>query len=263
MSIAALQTGAHVICTKPLTSTLDEARRLVAAAREARGRLLVAHERRFDPLYRAMKRAVEGGRLGKVFYAEIDYFSHKQRQFDRTPWYKSAEHPRAAILGTGSHAVDLLRWLAGEVEEVWGAGNHLAYPEFPDDDCMVGVFRMAGGAIGKVTQTYASLRGSGERELRVLLHGTQGSIENDRLFTLDQFGGAPADDVASRRPWTQLDPLPQEHRSFRAQLDYFVDALLGDDDAQPDAADGARTVAACLAVVESARSGRSVVPQAF
>ncbi|MDQ3701903.1 MAG: Gfo/Idh/MocA family oxidoreductase, partial [Chloroflexota bacterium] len=218
---------------------------------------------RFHPRYRAIKRVLDEGRLGTIFYAEMDYFTHKGRQFNNAPWYKSAEHPRAAILGTGAHAVDLLRWFVGEVEEAWGAGNHLAYPEFPDDDCMIGVFKMAGGAIGKVTQTYASLRGAGEPDLRVTLHGTRGSIEDERLFSLDLLGRAPAVEVAERRPWQTVPPVQQEHSSHRAGLDHFVDCLLRGEAPQPDGREGARTVAACLAVVEAARTGRPVRPAQF
>jgi predicted dehydrogenase len=263
MGIAALRAGAHVICTKPLTTSIAEARRLVEAADEA-GRFLVgAHERRFHPPYQAIKRLVDEGRLGRLFYAEVDYYSHKKRQFDRTPWYKSAEHPREAILGTGAHAVDLLRWLVGDVEEVWGAGNHLAYAEFPGDDCQIGVFKLAGGAIGKVTQTYASVRGAGEPELHVLLHGTRGSIENDRLLTADAADGAPPEAIAGRRPWEVLPVVEQIQSSFRTQVEYFVDCLLDGRQPQPDGRDAARTVAACLAVVEAARTGRAVRPAAF
>jgi len=263
MGIQALRAGVHVVSTKPLTTTIEDARRFIAAADAAGRHLMVAHERRFHPRYRAMKRVLDEGLLGRIFYAEMDYFTHKGRQFDNTPWYKSAEHPRDAILGTGAHAVDLLRWFAGEVEEAWGAGNHLAYADFPGDDCQIGVFKLVGGAIGKVTQTYGSVRGAGEPDLRVVLHGSKGSIEDEKLFSLEFFDGAPVADVAERRPWRQVPPVQQEESSHRATINHFVDCLLHGRDPQPDGREGARTVAACLAVVEASRTGKPVRPAQF
>jgi predicted dehydrogenase len=263
MGIAALRAGAHVICTKPLTTTIEDARRLLAAA-EASGRhLMAAHERRFTPHSRAIKAVLDRGLLGDLFYLSIDYFDHKERQFNAVPWYKSAEHPRSAMLGTGSHAVDLLRWFAGEVTEVWGMGNHLAYPDFPDDDCVVGVFKMNNGAIGRVTQTYASIRGAGEPELRITLHGTNGSIEDGKLIARDLYDGAPGSDLAGRLPWQSLPPVPDHGISHVAIVNHFIGALLVGENPEPDGIEGARTVAACLAVVESARTGAMTRPAAF
>jgi predicted dehydrogenase len=263
MGIQCLRAGAHVVSTKPLTTTVEDARRFIQAAEEAGRSLMVAHERRFHPRYRAIKRVLDEGLLGQVFYAELDYFTHKGRQFNATPWYKSAQNPRDAILGTGAHAVDLLRWFGGEVEEAWGAGNHLAYGEFPGDDCQIGVFKLAGGAIGKVTQTYGSIRGRGEPDLRVTLHGTRGSIEDEKLISLDFFDGATATEVAERHPWREVPPVQQEESSHRAIVDHFVDCLVHGRDPQPDGREGARTVAACLAVVESSRTGLPVRPARF
>ena len=263
LGIQALRAGAHVISTKPLTTTIEDARRFIQAADDAGRHLMVAHERRFHPRYRAMKRVLDEGLLGTVFYAELDYFTNKRRQFDATPWYKSAENPRAAILGTGAHAVDLLRWFGGDVEEAYGAGNHLAYDEFPGDDCQIGVFKVAGGAIGKVTQTYGSIRGAGEPDLRVVIHGTKGSIEDEKLFSMDFFGGKDVKEVAEREPWREVPPVRQEESSHRATINHFVDCLLTGQDPQPDGREGARTVAACLAVVESSVTGKPVRPATF
>jgi predicted dehydrogenase len=263
MGVAALQAGAHVVSVKPLTTTVEDARRLIAAADAAGRKLMVAHERRFHPRYRAIKSVLDAGLLGDLFYLEIDYFVHKGRQFASAPWYKSAEHPRAAILGTGSHAVDLLRWYGGEVQEAWGAGNHLAYRDFPDDDCQIGVFKLAGGAIGKVTQTYGSVRGAGEPDLRVTLHGSRGAIEDEKVLSLDWSPGAAVTDVAGREAWRAMPVLEQERVSHEAVIVHFVDCLRAGRDPQPDGREGARTVAACLAVVEASRSGRTVTPARF
>ncbi len=263
MGIAALRAGAHVICTKPLTTTIDDARRLLAAAETSGRQVMAAHERRFTAHARAVKAALDRGLLGDLFYVSIDYFDHKERQFNAVPWYKSAEHPRSAMLGTGSHAVDLLRWFAGEVTEVWGVGNHLAYADFPDDDCVVGVFKMSNGAIGRVTQTYASIRGAGEPELRITLHGTKGSIEDGKLISRDLYGGAPGSELAGRAPWQSLPPVPDEGVSHVAIVNHFIAALLAGQDPEPDGREGARTIAACLAVVESARTGILTRPVTF
>ncbi|CAA9268626.1 MAG: GH109 [uncultured Chloroflexi bacterium] len=263
MGIAALRAGAHVITVKPLTTSIEDAQRFLEAADTAGRKLMVAHERRFHPRYLALKRVIDQGLLGQLFYVELDYFVHKGRQFASAPWYKSAEHPRAAILGTGSHAVDLMRWYGGEVEEAWGIGNHLAYKDFPDDDCMLGVFKLAGGAIGRVTMTYGSVRGAGEPDLRVTIHGTKGAIEDDKLISLDQFPGEPVEEVAGRRPWGTVPPVETPKVSHSLIVDHFVDALLAGRDPQPDGREGARTVAACLAAVEASRTGRLVQPARF
>ena len=263
MGIAALRAGAHVISVKPLTTSVEDAQRFIAAAEAAGRKLMVAHERRFHPRYRAIKQVLDEGLLGDLFYVEIDYFTHKGRQFTNAPWYKSAEHPRAAILGTGSHAVDLMRWFGGEVEGAWGAGNHLAYRDFPDDDCMIGVFKLRSGAIGKVTQTYGSIRGTGEPDLRVTLHGTKGAIEDEKLLSMDWFPGKAEMDVAGREAWQAMPRLEQERVSHVAIVDHFVDCLLAGRDPQPDGREGARTVAACMAAVEAARTGRATEPARF
>jgi len=263
MCIAALQAGAHVICTKPVTTNIDDARRLIAAADATRRSLMVAHDRRFAPRYRAIKDVLEQGLLGTLFYIELDYFDHKERQFAKTPWYRSAEHPRAAILGTGSHAVDLMRWFGGEVEEAWGAGNHLAYPDFPEDDCMIGIFRLSGGTIGKVTQTYASIRGAGEPDMRVTIHGTAGSIEDDKLIYLGMYDNVAAMDLAGQKPWGRMPLRQQSQSSHQAQIEYFISCVLAGRPAEPDGRDAARTVAACLAAVEAARTGQSTRPALF
>jgi UDP-N-acetylglucosamine 3-dehydrogenase len=263
MGIAALRAGAHVISVKPLATSVEDARRFVDAADAAGRKLMVAHERRFHPRYRAIRKVLDEGLLGELFYLELDYFVHKGRQFTSAPWYKSAEHPRAAILGTGSHAVDLLRWYGGEVHEAWGAGNHMAYTDFPDDDCQIGVFKLAGGAIGKVTQTYGSIRGAGEPDLRVTLHGTRGSIEDDKLISLERLPGRTAMDVAGREAWGTVPGVESGTVSHVAIVEHFIDALLAGEDPQPDGREGARTMAACLAVVEAARTGRAVQPARF
>lgn len=264
MGIAALKAGAHVISTKPFTTTIEDARRFIAAADEAGKQLLVAHERRCHPLHVAIKKAIDDGLLGELFYVEVDYFDHKEHQFNRTPWYKSAENPRPPMLGTGSHAVDLMRWFGGEVQEAWGASNHLAYPDFPDDDCILGIFRLANGALGRVTQTYASIRGANNpTALRITLHGTKGSIENDQIIARGLHKDAPAAQITGKQPWSPLQVLPDSRTSFHAQLDQFVDDILAGRQNELDAREGARTVAACLAATEAAQTGRWTAPAAF
>jgi predicted dehydrogenase len=262
MGIAALKAGAHVISTKPFTTTIADARRFIAAADETGRILMVAHERRYHPIYQVIKSAIDEGLLGELFYVEIDYFTHKENQFNRTPWYKSADHPRSAILGTGSHAVDLMRWFGGEVTAAWGVSNHLAYPDFPDDDCVLGVYKLANGAIGRVTQTYATIRAAGTPDLPVTIHGTKGSIENDKIIARALYDNAPAAAITGKQPWIPLQVPKGELSSFHRQVVSFVDCLLDGRYPNIDGREGARTVAACLAVDEACETGQWARPAA-
>lgn len=70
-AMAAIQAGKHVHLNKTMTTTLEEANRLIAAARAAGRKLVASPGQLFRPTFRLMRRIVQEGRLGKVFFAAV------------------------------------------------------------------------------------------------------------------------------------------------------------------------------------------------
>src|SRR3954452_10851418 len=65
-AIAALEAGKHVFLEKPMTSTVADCRKIIAAAKTSKGILLVGHICRFNPRYRMTKQAIAAGKIGKI-----------------------------------------------------------------------------------------------------------------------------------------------------------------------------------------------------
>jgi len=251
-SIAALQHGCHVLLEKPMVTSLADAETLIKAVDESDMKLMVGQNYRRTPMAVLAKQLLDEGALGTVFHAVSTTYQNKFNQFASSPWYASKEHPRAALLGTGIHAVDMLRWLIGEVEEVFAYSNHIAYPDFPDDDFITAIYRFTDGVIGRVDVAYASVLPRGVSGLRLRLYGTHGSLENDRFFRV----GSETGDWESRE-------MPPMKNPFWQEVDYFVTCILNDQTPAVDVREGARNVAACLAGVEAARTGKPVTPAQF
>ncbi len=147
--LRALDAGVHVLCEKPLATSVEDTLEMVEAAEAAErsGKtVMVCHQFRYLPGIQDAKRKADSGELGTVFYMESDFMSDKHNQFARSPWYKGREHVRYPILGTGCHNIDVMRWVAGEVVEVEAFANHMAWDEFPTDDCIIALFRFSSGA---------------------------------------------------------------------------------------------------------------------
>lgn len=177
--VAALERGLHVLCEKPLTDSLDGLRKMLAAEARAGRTLAVLHQMRFVPLHRAIKRAVSAGRLGALSYLEGYYVSDlTERAFAYDDSRRAGNS--TPLVHAGCHFVDLLRWFAGsEIEEVWAASNHLAFPEYPEADLTVATLRFSSGTLGKVL---VSLGSPAPQDHAVRLYGSLASIENNVLF---------------------------------------------------------------------------------
>ena len=177
--VAALERGLHVLCEKPLTDSIDGIRR-IHAAEERHGRVVaVLHQMRFVPLHRTIKALVEQGRLGGVSYLEGYYVHNLQERayaFDEWRCTESA----TPLVYAGCHFVDLLRWLADEeIEEVYAAAGHLAYPEYPESDLNVATLRFRTGAVGKVVVAFGA---PVPQDHSVRVYGTDAGVENNLLF---------------------------------------------------------------------------------
>ncbi|MDE3096505.1 MAG: Gfo/Idh/MocA family oxidoreductase [Chloroflexota bacterium] len=113
--LAALDAGAHVLCEKPLATSVDEAREMFAAAERCGRRLMAAQNWRWDAGSRAIRRIVDTGDLGEIYYGEATAL----RRMGIPSWgvfHQKAQSHGGALLDVGVHMLDLAVWLMGNPE---------------------------------------------------------------------------------------------------------------------------------------------------
>ncbi len=123
ITMAALDAGKHVICEKPMAMNAGEAREMTEAAESRPAQLaIIDHELRFNPTWRRMKELVDDGFLGDLYHVNVTIAAGFRHSAQRTWNWWSQKKAGGGLLGAlGSHAIDGLRWLFGEIESVCGA----------------------------------------------------------------------------------------------------------------------------------------------
>ena len=242
-ALDALAAGKHVLCEKPMVTSIEDARRVVAASQAAGTRFLVGQICRFSPIFQAIKRLYDDGDLGQAFFAEADYIKQSLRIHKR--WWLDPREPHFIVFNGGVHPLDLLRWVVGEVEEVQAYSNHMAVPEATFDDCVIATLRFVSGCLGKLLVAFGAWM---PYELNLSIYGTRGTVRNDRLF----LGRLPGLQDFARLPI----PIVREHPYFREEWDELIAAIEEGRPTRVDAVEGARTVALCAAVGEALDTGR-------
>ena len=248
-----LDAGCHVLQTKPLATNLEDARAIVQASESANKIFMVAHERRYRARTLAIKAILAGGDLGDIVHLRIDAIQDKRSQFAKSPWYASAEAGRTALVGSGIHEVDLLRFLIDEpIIAVTGFSNRIGSLEFPKDKTTSALYQFEGGAIGQVTVTYEAHWPKGSRrDDHFRLVGTRGMIVGDQVGR-DGLGG-----------W---EGLPTDRSEIAAGsggcVNAFLRSVVDGEAVAIDGRDAFTSLAACVAADASARSGGEPVTPA-
>jgi len=192
IAVAALQNGKHVLSEKPTALNAAEAERMLSVARQHATQLaLIDHELRFLPAWREAQRRFH--EIGALRNAEIRYSSASRGDPSR-PWNWWSDKSRGGgVLGAvGSHAVDSMRYFAGEIEAARGY-LHTFIQERSSEDGPMRVssddfchldLRMVNGAFASLHMDVVSTR---DEPTSWIFHGEQGGI---RLID-DRFEMAP------------------------------------------------------------------------
>lgn len=247
-AVSALAAQKHVFCEKPLCTTLADCRRLIAAAEASGRQFMVGHTGRFQPIHVALKQMVSDGLLGEICFMEAEYV-HDLEPFltgEGHAWWRHPDEGQFALIGGGCHAVDLLRWVAGEIVEVAGYGARRALSDVPWDDTVAAVLRFEAGAVGRCLVSVGAKTPYG---FNFALYGTRGSVRNGDLY----LASIPGPECWMRMPIA----IQPEHHTCAEELDHFLDCLRTGARPRIDVRDGAQTVAVCLAIAEACRSGRT------
>jgi len=254
-SIAVMEAGKDVLCEKPLTLDLAESKQIVEAVEETGRRFMVGQVCRYAPGFVLAKRMVERGDIGDIFLVESEYAHNYEFVRGSDEW--RVDPRRHPFIGGGCHAVDLLRWVAGDAQEAFAYANHKCLTDWPVDDCTMAVFKLENNVIGKVMVSIGCVR---PYTMRSVFYGTDGTIicantsETIQLCTRT---------YGDRSPQFAEFPVDLKSHNVAAEIEEMVDAILNDKPPVTDVYEGARTVAACVAAVESAKSGKPVKVEAI
>ena len=143
-TIAALSAGKHVVCEKPFALRASECDRMISAARDARRVLTVYQNRRWDPDFVALQRAVGEGRIGHLFYMEsfVGGFHHPCSM-----WHSHEPISGGAVYDWGSHYLDwMLQLFDDEVTAVRSVAHKRVWHDVTNADQVTVEVRFAGGA---------------------------------------------------------------------------------------------------------------------
>jgi predicted dehydrogenase len=178
VGIAAAQAGKHVLVEKPLAANLEEADRMIAAAKGAGVVLMVAENVRFDPLFHKVGELLRDGAIGRLALIQMTRQCYLTRSFleDRR-WFLDAKAAAGGIMMSGGiHDFEAMRMLIGEVANVYSLRVPQRFLEMEGDDTSVALVRFQNGVVG----TLKDLTTASGREVHTLrVDGTLGSLAVD------------------------------------------------------------------------------------
>lgn len=248
-----LKVGLHVLCEKPLALLREDLNAIVAASRASDKKLMVGQICRFTPGFAKAKELIDAGELGDIYYVESEYAHDYQDILSENGWRSDPD--RNGVVGGGCHAVDLLRWIAGDPIEVTAYANHKMLPIVPYDDCTIAILRFENDVIGKVFVSTGCKRAY---TMRSSFYGTKGTVVCDNTSPSITFYKSQEENPAELEE-REIEVDIANHNTF-GEFRAFADAILNDKPVPTDALQGAKTIAACMAIVDSANERRTIAP---
>src|SRR5580765_1425822 len=179
------ETKKHVQVQKPISTNLAAARQMIDTARKGGILLNVVSQHRFDDASLFLAKAIAGGRLGKLLQADCYVKWHRSAEYYSRPIKGSWQtEGGGALINQAIHGIDIVRWLAGPVKEIFGVWQLGALHKIESEDVVNAVMRFANGATGVVQASTAFWPGYTER---TEFHGTKGTaiISGDKLTSWD------------------------------------------------------------------------------
>jgi myo-inositol 2-dehydrogenase/D-chiro-inositol 1-dehydrogenase len=248
---AAANAGKAILCEKPVDLDLASVDRCEQVLLRAGVPFQVAFNRRFDPSHRALHDALRAGEIGRP---EMLILSSRDPEI--SPPDAVAATPYGIFYDTMIHDFDMVRWLlADEPVEIYArTACMLDEQENPhrDPDTAMVVLRMAGGALVHVNSSFRAVYGYDQR---IEAFGANGMLisDNQRATTVERY----------HRDGVRRDPLQhffidRYARSYRLELDAFVEALGSNTAPSVGLDDGRRALIIADAGVRSAKTGAPV-----
>jgi predicted dehydrogenase len=254
---AALRSGKHVICEKPLVGSLAEIDEIIALEKESPGKLMPVFQYRFGNGIEQAKKIIDAGIAGKPYVGTVETLWRREAAYYAVPWRgKWATELGGVLMGHAIHPHDLFVYLMGPIKSLFGRTATRVNP-IEVEDCISASVELESGALGSFT---ASL-GSADEITRIRLVFENVTFESDhapyqpgtKLWNI-----LPRNDGTKQRIDALLADWQDVPPRFTTQMARFHDALMGKGKLPVSSTDSRRALEIVTAMYHSSETHEEV-----
>ncbi len=261
----AFAAGKHVIITKPIVNSLDDARRVLLAGRKYDRKLLVGQSTRFFEPFQRQRAAYERGDFGEIELLDAHYIHRMDWFYDKSPW--AITDSDWVFMGM-SHPIDLVRWYLGPIDTVYAMQqrSHLAREYgISGHDVYIVNFAAKDGRLGRAMGNYGVHElPSARNAVELVVYGSKGTSMaqyHDMRYWYTGADGAEVkeDYLYHKRPYYYNNENHGMHYGeFANYTEYFAQAILNDTPHSPNLEEAIETYLLMETVKRSATSGQVI-----
>ena len=176
-TVSALQAGVHVLCEKPMATSVVDAERMINASLNANRRLFIVKQNRFNPPVQAVKEAIDEGKFGNIFSVQLNCFWNRNPNYYKSSdWKGTLKIDGGTLFTQFSHFIDLLYYFFGDISEAKGFSenfNHHDTIEF--EDTGVVAIKFYNGILGTINYSVNSYAKNMEGSISIF--GENGTVK--------------------------------------------------------------------------------------
>jgi len=256
-AIQAAEAGKHVLCEKPMALTEADCERMIETCDKNGIKLGIDFQNRYHPAHVEAHRLVQEGKVGKIYVAKAQYCHGFTRGFIHSLWQGGWRTDLSiggggALMGTGLHPIDLLRFLLdSEVEEV----RALCDPRTSDtiDEMVYVILKLQNGVHGMIISGFIAPRSDDD----VVLYGNQAKVTCKGTVGMPLRGEllVEGDSINLRMTFPTNDPLPG---NYIRVIEAFNRCIEENTESDISGYNGLQMVRIANAILESNRKGKAV-----
>lgn len=253
-TVAALKSGMHVLCEKPMAGNTADATKAVEAARKAGKILHINQTFRYWPMCQVMAKCVADGAIGQPIHVRSFRCHGSTPDVGWSPgakWFVSKAAQGGLLLDLGVHMADLMEWVVGPVTDV-AAKVDIRTPGIDVPDNVTALMRFADGASGSLTLSWTAACNENVFEI----YGTEGTLRTN-------FSGENPIEISRPGVRNGKPTYPKVPKRVPNSQQAFIDAILGKAPSPTPGELGRNAVALCEAIAQAGDTGKFVKVKRF
>ena len=257
--------GKHILCQKPMATTVEDCDRIIAAVRSSGVKFSMAFQMRQDRVNQKIKELLDLGAVGKIAIVRrrhcINVLLNPAFVNGPSRWHMDPVANIGMFFDDASHAADWFLWMLGQPVSVMAEIGNIVTDVAPDDNG-IAVYRFSQGEIGVLLNSSTTVAAVATTEI----YGDEGTIVHDYGDGPSTGAPRPANAIPLRMirsgddHWTEYEyPIPASQGERIADVPRpFIDYIRGLTDETITAEEGKASVEMVLAAYQSAAEGRRI-----